>query len=178
MKKIFFILSVSLLTLVGCNDTITYSELQDREQENIKAYLDRNDIKVVKVMPKEGEWKENIYYKSESGLYFHLVSPGDSTLKVQKSSIISIRFILTKINKKNTVILRNWEPQDLLYPEQLKLSDLSYNPRFGIGIQEALGYMKNYQSEAIVIVESTLNVTNYKNTVTPVKYRLKITDIR
>ncbi len=178
MRKILFMLSTILFLFSGCNDRVSYSELQDREQNQIKDYFDRNDIEVVKVMPKTEEWKDNIYYKSESGLYFHLISVGDTTMQIKNNSIVSIRFILRKIDEQNKLLIRHWEPQDFLIPEKLKIKDLSYNPNFGIGIQEALGYMKNYQSEAIVIVESALNTTHYKNSVTPVKYRLKITAIK
>ncbi len=178
MRKSIFILSTILIIFSGCNDRVSYSELQDREKDKIRDYLDRNDIEVVKVMPKEAEWKENIYYKSESGLYFHLVSVGDATMQIKNNSIVSVRFILTKIDEKNTLLIRHWDPQDFLIPEEIKITDLSYNPNFGIGIQEALKYMKNYKSEAIVILESALNTNHYKNTVTPVKYRLKITAIK
>ncbi len=179
MKKKLFILTIVLLALYSCgSDTVSYSELQDKEQKNIKEYIKRNKIKIVKEMPQVDKWAENLYYKSESGLYFHLISKGDTTIQVKNNSIISIRFLLSKIDKNNTLLIRNWDPQDFSTPEKLKISDLSYNPSFGIGVQEALRYMKNKQSEAIIIVESALNTNSYKNSVTPVKYQLKITSIQ
>ncbi len=178
MRKLFLIISSVILGLVSCSDRVSYAELQEREQDNIQNFIDKNKIEVVRVMPKEDEWKENIYYKSETGLYYHLVQKGDKEIQATDNSIVSIRYVANKIDKYNKEILRNWDAQDFIYPEMIKIGDLSYNKGFGQGVNEALGYMKNYQSEAIILVESRLNTSSYKNSVTPVRYRLKITAIR
>ncbi len=178
MRKIFLIISVAILGFVSCSDRVSYAELQEREQDNIQNFIDKNNIEVVRVMPKEDEWKENIYYKSETGLYYHLVKKGDESIQAKDNSIVSIRFVANKIDKYNKEIIRNWDAQDFIYPETIKISDLSYNQGFGKGVNEALKYMKNYESEAIILVESALNTDSYKNSVTAVRYRLKITAIR
>ncbi len=166
MRKIFLIISVVTLGLVSCSDRVSYAELQEREQDNIQDFIDKNKIEIVRTMPKEDEWKENVYYKSKTGLYYHLVKKGDETIQAKDNSIVSVRFVANKIDKYNKEIIRNWDAQDFIYPEMIKISDLSYNRGFGQGVNEALKYMKNYESEAIILVESALNTDSYKNSVT------------
>src|ERR1035437_791999 len=86
MKRIsylFFLVLLTSLLASSCSNTKTYAQLLDDEQTLITSYIQRNNIQVVSTYPKDSIWKnkngQDIYYKSSSGLYFHMINPGDLT---------------------------------------------------------------------------------------------------
>lgn len=178
MKKTTLIFTLIAMTLigVGCKNEKSYSELQDLEQATIKAYIKRKNINVVTEMPTA--WNTNTYFKSSSGLYYHLIKKGNENIPFDEKSTISVRFILTKIDEKESLILRNWEPMDFIDPQQIRLLDASSSRIFGVGVHEAIKYMKYQGAEARIIVPADINTAEYKNTVTPVTYHLKITRVK
>lgn len=179
MKKttlLFAFIATMLISITGCKNEKSYSELQDLEQVNIKSYIKRKNINVVTDMPTQ--WQPSTYYKSSSGLYFHLIEEGNEAIQLNEKSNISVRFIVTKIDEKESLLLRNWEPMDFVDPLNVRLIDASSNNLFGIGVYEAIRYMKYQGAEARIIVPSEINTSEYKNTVTPVTYHLKITRIQ
>ncbi|MGC3979098.1 MAG: DUF4827 family protein [Paludibacteraceae bacterium] len=177
MKKISILLSFSLLLLgfFACSKTKTYSELQDEEQALIADYIKRHNITVVTTMPEIGKWKENQYYKSSSGLYYHLVSPGDytGTDTVKLKSTIAFRNREYTLDNPSDTIMNNWTTID--YPDPFSLI-YGYTTSY-VGIQEAMTYMKYYESQAKIIVPHNLSTSSYLQSVTPIAYDLRITAI-
>lgn len=178
MKKISIIFSLVLLFtgFYACSNTKTYSELQDEEQALINSYVKRNNIVVVTTKPEIGEWSENEYYKSSSGLYFHLVNPGDTTNKVDtvktKFRISYRRRLYTLTVPSDTI--SNWSTVDYAQPDVLIYGDYNTGTT---GLQEAVKYMKYLNSEAKIIVPHSISTSDYLNSVTPMGYDLKITAI-
>ncbi|VBB43385.1 conserved exported hypothetical protein [uncultured Paludibacter sp.] len=174
MRKISIILSFFLLIIVfyACSNTKTYSELQDEEQALIANYIQRNNITVVTTLPEPDKWNENQYYKSSSGLYFHLVNPGEYTTTdtVKLKSTIAFRYRLYTLNNPSDTVDNNWSTIDYPAPNIIVYGYTSSTA----GLQEAIKYMKYQNSEAKVIVPHNLNSSTYLQSVTPMAYDLKI----
>lgn len=183
MKKISILFSLILL-LVGfyaCSNTKTYSELQDEEQALIKDYIKRNNITVVTTMPKLGEWGDKVYYKSATGLYFHLISPKSvaDTINVSDDDKVKLKYKISYRFRNYSLslpsdTLSNWSTVDYAYPNVLIYGNSSSG---SVGLQEAVKYMRFLNSEAKVIIPHNISESGYLNSVTPRGYDLRITAI-
>lgn len=169
-----FILLLSFLT--SCRNDDSYSELQKKEENTIKAYIKRENIKVVTTLPTT--WDENTYYHSPSGLYFHLVDKGNEAKTINTASKTKIGFytIEYELDEKKTILSKKWESGDVPggNPISLIYGDTYYYTVYGMGIYEAIGLMKNKDSVAKIIVPSSLNTTSYSNVLKVVSYDVRI----
>lgn len=182
MKSKLTVLFTLLIVVfsTSCNKYKTYSQLQDEEQVVIENYIKSNNIQVVTTLPKSGEWGENVYYKSPSGLYFHLINEGVKTDSVRNNTQVGFRYIEKDINADNTIRRQNWEPRDSKEPITFIYGSSTASLMLGVGLQEAIGLMKYKHSEAMAIVPAGLNTSSYSDNryqLYPVTYRLKITSI-
>ena len=179
MKKIFIALfPIFLLTLfVACNNSKSYSELQDDEIITIQNYIKENNIQVVTSKPKDNEWSTNVYYKTPAGAYFHLVNAGDKTDSLTVNSTVGYRFIEYNLDEAKSIRVKNWEPRDYTNPMIFTYGSSASITSIGAATYEAIGLMKYKHSEAKIIVPAALNTSNFNQLVTPVSYDLKITVI-
>ena len=165
---------VSTLILTSCNDKNTYAEDLKAERVTIADYIKRNNIQVVSVIPTSKIWPENVYLKTTSGLYFHLVSEGDNSAdadSIEANDLIGVRYIQYTLTEKSDTIF-SWNTIDSPEPSTFNYKD--YSQAF-TAWHEAVSYMKYNESEAKIIVPSKLGEQTYLNSVTPLGYRLKIT---
>ena len=79
MKRILsvFVL-VSLLAAVvsSCDNSATYAAQLEDEMQSIKQYIADSSITVVNEVPTVVPWPDGVYYKTESGLYVHVLDTG------------------------------------------------------------------------------------------------------
>lgn len=186
MKKTTYILSILAIILAfsACKDETRYpnerySDLQKKEEKTIKEYIARNNIQIVEEIPET--WGTNTYYKTPSGLYFHLVEKGDENVSLSTSnkSIVYIWTIEHELDEQKTILSKKWEPADTFdgQPTKIRYGDSYYNTVYGSGLYEAIGLMKNKNSIAKIIVPSFLNTDKYGDISKAVGYELKITVI-
>ena len=177
MKQLSIFLFLSFLVVIistSCSSTKTFSQQLDDEQATINAYIKRNNINVLSTFPADKKWVkdgQDIYVKTGSGLYFHLVDQGDTLIK--KDSLVA----------KNTVIPRfkqyylttasdttsNWNTIDYPYPSEFVYLDMTQSCK---GFQEAVTYMKYNESQAKIIVPFLLGFDSTDSN--PYGYTLKI----
>lgn len=176
MKKISILLFsvLLLLTYMGCSDNKTYSELQNEEEIAIKEYIIKEKIHVIDTLPDPYKWGPNDYYKSTSGLYFHMVNPGDTSVSLVYNGKVAVRYKFFKLTDPDNIIFSNWNTVDYPNPEILTYGYIGSSG--SKGIQEALIYMAFHDSEAKIILPSNLNSSSstYSSNVIPVGYDLKI----
>lgn len=178
MTKIIrlFIIFALVFAFSSCKDKDPnferYSVLQKKEENAIKAYINRNNIKVVKEFPTV--WEPNIYYESYSGLYIHIEDEGDSTSSLNPSGItkVLIRTIEYELDEKNTIISSKMHPNEYPFPDSFNYGNPASAPN--IGIYEAVGIMKNEGSKAKIIVPSALNTDTYKDVLKAVRYDIHL----
>ncbi len=180
--KLTIILSLFILIFTtACDNRKSYSELQDEEQAVIQDYIQKNNYQVVNNEPKANEYGTNVFYKTPSGIYFHLINEGEMTDSVRNNITVGYRFIEYNLDAQNTVRLKNWEVRDFNDPVSFIYGTSNATTSLGLGLHEAIGLMKYKNSEAKVIVPAFLNTSSYSENIdklTPVIYHLKITVIK
>ena len=171
-----FLITLSLLISISCSNKKTYSELLDEQDATIQAYIQRNSFNVIKIttdtLPANALKGEKDYYLMPSGLYFHIVTEGDKSVKVASRTKVALRYrpytltspADTLANNSNTIA--STDPFTVTYGETSTFSV--------VGIHQAIGLMRYSGSEAKVIVPASLNTGTYSDQVIPVAYDLKI----
>lgn len=115
MKKIYSLLMIacSVLLLVSCNNTETYSDLKDAERSAINRYISTNGIKVISLSQFESQGEEtdtakNEYvYLDKSGVYMQIVRKGSGSLIKDRETLdILCRFSEYNI-KQDMLLIRN-----------------------------------------------------------------------
>ena len=175
MKRIsylFFLVFLTSLLSTSCTNTKTYSELLNDEQTLIGAYIKRNNINVLSSFPADKKWGPNDYVKTGSGLYFHLVDSGNTSIPdtLQLKNTVVDRYKKYTLNIASDTI-SNWNTIDFPYPDEFVYGDLTQSFK---GFQEAVTYMKRNDSEAKIIVPSIIGIQADMMSVTPYGYYLKI----
>ena len=176
MKKISLFLFLGfILSLVStsCSNTKTFAQQLDDEQALINAYIKRNNINVVTTMPTNNIWAKDgkdIYYKSTSGLYFHLVDSGSrvDTATLQLKGTVIPRYKQYYLTLTPDTI-SNWSTIDYPYPPEFVYGDMTQSSK---AFQEAVWYMRKNGSQAKLIVPFLLG--SDVNSSTPYAYILKI----
>lgn len=174
MTKNYYLLVLTLLTslvITSCSNNTTYADELKTEQSLIKNYIKREHINVMSKMPTT--WGPNDYVLTESGLYFHLDSIGDTAVTVEAGNTISPRYIQYTLGEPADTI-RKWTTVEFPYPDTFVYGDNANTTTSCTAFQEAVSYMKNNDSEAKLIVHSKIGFEANWSPATPIAYRLKI----
>ena len=94
MKKgALFIISLIIISFISssCNQSKSLQELIQEEQKAIDKFIIMNDFVILKNYPSNGVFKENEYYKTPDGLFFHVVDSGNGK-RVKAIDEVSVRF--------------------------------------------------------------------------------------
>jgi len=183
MKLFFklFLITVSFVALFSaCTDKVTYAEQLASEKSLISDFISRNNITVVETLPKLDKWPDNLYYKSPTGLYFHLTDKGDKYIEEGKlnpdslsvNDLIVFRYIkYTLGTKPDTATYLN--TADSPYPTKFNYYDFTQKQSCK-GWHEAVSYMKYHNAQAKIIVYSKLGFSTDQSAVIPYGYDVRI----
>jgi len=175
MKRISYLLLLVFLTSIiasSCTSGKTFAQQLDDEKALITAYIKRNNINVLSSFPADKKWGPNDYVKTGSGLYFHLVDSGNTSIPdtLQLKNTVVDRYKKYTLNIASDTI-SNWNTIDFPIPDEFVYGDLTQSFK---GFQEAVTYMKRNDSEAKIIVPSIIGIQADMMSVTPYGYYLKI----
>jgi len=94
MKKwasgVVFLMIVSCVSF-SCNQRKSLQELLQEERKAIDRYIVTNDLTILKDYPKDGVFKEKEYFRTNEGLFFHVVDSGNGT-RAQLLTDVAVRF--------------------------------------------------------------------------------------
>jgi hypothetical protein len=172
----FLVFIISLVTSSCGNNTKTFAQSLDEEQALINAYIKRNNINVLSSFPK-GKWGDNDYVKTSSGLYFHLVDSGNTAIKgdtIKLTNTVVPRFKQYALALNSDTIF-NWTTIDYAYSPDFSYGTTTESCK---AFHEAVSYMKRNDSQAKLIVPSSLGFSAEQNSVTPYGYTFKIKFLR
>lgn len=122
MRKIFSVAALFAVVLAisfsSCSNSLTYANQLADEKTAIKDYITKNNFKVVDTIPSVVPWPEDVYLKTASGLYVHVLDTGAFVNKsIETNTVISVRFVETDMNGvqgyKN--MYGTGDPVELLY---------------------------------------------------------------
>ena len=93
-KTVFFIVSFILLAFIpiSCDNSKTMQEYIREEKKAIERYIVSQGIEVLNEYPQDSIFKEKQYYKTNEGLYMHVVDAGNTSRRVQWANEVLIRF--------------------------------------------------------------------------------------
>lgn len=178
--KLLLLPLLGALLLTGCSNS-SYSSLLKEEKKAIENYIKREHIEITTTLPKDDEWRDNLYYQvpGYDYFYYHLVRRGDSiTVKPNGDSIHILPVATTE-----TIVMR-YKRYTLTYPSDTisywNTLDAAYPIEFqyitGNSVctawQIAVGYMEYNDSECKIICPSKLGEQESQSTVTAYGYHL------
>jgi len=183
MKRIsylFFLIFLASIFASSCSSTKTYAQLLNEEQDLIDGFIKRNNILVVSTFPTDTPWVKDgrdIYVLIKtSGLYFHLINPGDSSKVKDNPDTLVLKNKVVPRFKQYTLgvpsdTISNWSTIDYPFPATFVYGDLTMSCK---AFHEAAFYMKRNNSEAKLIVPSKIGFNADMMSVTPLGFDLKI----
>ncbi len=166
-NKLFFTFLFGLFLLsTSCDKTKTYAEMLKEEKDATNRFIDQNRFVVVEDFP-QGDFGQNVYYKTPEGLYMHIISKG-TEVNLKTGDYVYIRFKGRLLFKDETTSTNSGDyPWTFLYN-----NPYSYSGDYFIceGITIPLKYIGD-QGKVSLIIPSRLGAYNEKNYVLPVYYK-------
>lgn len=87
-----FILIAIMVTTASCKHRKMYADYLKDEAKAIDLFISKNNLTILNEFPKSGVFREKEFYKDPTGVYYHIISYGDTTSKLQLKETIYIRF--------------------------------------------------------------------------------------
>jgi hypothetical protein len=160
--------------LLSCDDKVSYASLAAKEKDQISNFIKQNNINVVKVIPKDSVWKSNVFFQTESGLYYHQVgsrSKLDTTIGIKYNNVFWPRYRELTLDNPQVEIGNHWTVTDDPNPKSFRLG---LNIDSIAAFHEAAELMKYNNAEALLIVPSKIGFQANKQSVKPYYYHIKL----
>lgn len=171
-------LLLSVAWVTSCDDTKSYAELLDEENEAVDKFLSTKTV--INSIPANNDFQvgENApYYKlDEDGyVYMQVLNAGDS-IKAKYDEVISFRYsrmnILTWAEGGDQTMTGNDNDPSLVLTFNFQNTTLSSTTQYGTGIQEPLKYL-GLNCHVNLIIKSKAGSTNDLAAVTPYLYNVR-----
>ena len=94
MKKwALSIVSIAVISCISfsCKQQKTLQELLQEERKAIDRFITMNDLVILKEYPNDGVFKEKEYFRTNEGLFFHVIDSGNGT-RAQLLDDVTVRF--------------------------------------------------------------------------------------
>lgn len=173
--KQYTIFGCLLLLLVGaisCNQN-SYSAKRAAEDKLIADFIQRQNINVIYEEPEDSAWGEKDYLKvpGYDDLYYHLITPGDTSYTVKQGDKILVRYLAYTLDEVADTA-RYMNTTERAYPNEfVYLIDYTNAP---IGWHVAVQYMQHSGAACKIICPSKQGTDTEKSSVTPYGYDLYI----
>lgn len=77
----------------SCDDSLTYAQQLSDEKEAIKDFIADSSFIIVDTVPTTVPWPTGVFYKTESGLYVHVIDTGIVVNEsIKTNTVITVRF--------------------------------------------------------------------------------------
>lgn len=176
MKKLTLILtgflcSVLPLWISSCDDSKTYAEQLEEEEEYIRLFMNKHEFVTTENIPDTVPWidanNRRLFYKTEDGLYIHVLDTGLSVGTIKKNTLVCVRYTEMSV-KGDSVTYSNmnssYDPVEINYGTVY--TGGSYTSSYYWGDCEAwhkgLDYVGDY-GHVMMIVPSDLGMPAYMN---------------
>ncbi|MDR1719940.1 MAG: DUF4827 domain-containing protein [Dysgonamonadaceae bacterium] len=93
-KTTVFLISFFAIMLAGisCNDQKTAQEMLDDEKKATSRFISSNGFVILSAYPEDGVFGEKEFYKTDDGLYIHVIDSGDGTRARYLKDAILVRY--------------------------------------------------------------------------------------
>lgn len=175
MKQQFCILALFAMlagTFYSCDDTKTYAEELADENASIKSFMNLRHYTVTNEIPTTVPWPDNVFYKTESGMYIHVLSTGTGVVDtIPYNRPICVRFQEYYMNDSTGYSNMNGSdsPYEILY------NNVNSSATYGdcLAWHEALDYVGYDGGHAYIIAPSKVGWSAYSSEVTAAFYDLR-----
>lgn len=116
---LFFLAAAMLIVSASCNKTKTYADYLKDESRAINRFISKNNITVLEEFPENGVFTANQFFRDPaSGVYYNIISYGDTTNRIKEGEEIYIRFSgLTYFMDNDTLKYNNENPNTSPFPQ-------------------------------------------------------------
>ena len=158
---------------VSCTDSNSYAAKSAKEKALIADFIKRNNINVLSSLPTDGTWKDNDYYLTPSGMYFHQVNGGSKgdTVTIKSKDLFWPIYIESSLDNPQQVAGNHWTVSEDPNPMSFQLDIDTLNM---LAFHIAARMMKYNDAEAIIIVPSKIGFKSSAGYAIPYHYRFKI----
>lgn len=156
-----------MVTLVACESTYNYSQLQKQEEKLIDDWLKREGITILDEFPEDSIFSESEMFHFPDGIYFQMFDKGESDTLRHGDEIV-LRYIQSTLDE-NPSVENYWTTQDRPIPHPITYGNTKYSCE---GWQKAFELMKRSGAHARIIVPSKIG--RYTSEVIPYLYEMKI----
>ncbi|MDR3339055.1 MAG: DUF4827 domain-containing protein [Candidatus Symbiothrix sp.] len=126
LRKNSFLIYMSAIVcfsylFVSCNDQKSRQELLREEKKAIERFIAANGLVILETYPKNGVFNEKEYFKTNEGVYIHVVDSGNGVRALPRQTI-TVRYDHSwdvKYAVQNDSLNGYYEPI-MLYPEEFK----------------------------------------------------------
>ena len=174
IKPIYLLLV--LFTVASCNnenEKIPYADQLKDHNKIIEKYIERENIVVLDAFPIDSVFAPNEYVKTDSELYFQLVSKGDKKNAIAPKDKVIMRYYKHDLTEYPDTVF-NLDTDDAPYPTEFQYGNYN-DSKACIAWHEAVSYMKYSGSEARIIVPSKIGFYEDQDpTLIPTGYFIRI----
>ena len=177
MKKgALVIISFMIISCMSfsCKQSKSLQELLQEEKKAIDRFITMNDFVILKTYPSDGVFKENEYYRTSDGLFFHVVDSGNGK-KVKLADDVSVRYGYFQYIKD--VVSGDTTTYNFLYYQPFSfvygLSATYQNPNTPVcqGWVIPLLYVGENAVVDMIVPSSLGSYNDYNTNIAPVFYR-------
>lgn len=169
---------ISALVATSCEDTKSYAELLDEENEAVDKFLETQTV--IESIPADNNFqvgKNAPYYKlDEDGyVYMQVLHKGDGGM-AKYNDVIFFRYsrmnILTWADGGDQIISGNDDNVSQAYSFNFQNTTLSSTTQYGTGIQEPLKYLE-LNCQVNLVIKSKAGTLSELTSVTPYLYNVR-----
>lgn len=166
MRVLRYILLLAIIALTACTDDGNYEELLDEEKSKIASYLSSRDAQIVSTCPTDVQWPDNLWYKTDKGVYIHLDSTGVDTVSISDGCEVILSFTKETLDGE---LVADYTKSPIRTYYGYVSSSYDYTSQ---GMYQALTVMKHHLAYARVIIPSKQASSVDMNYVIPYLYTI------
>jgi len=176
MKQRFFLFALfAILTgaFLSCDSTATYAELLSDEKSSIQSFMVLRGYTVTNTIPTTVPWPDSVFYKTESGMYIHVIDSGTTVVKdLPDYRSILVRYVEYDMNDtlSNQNMYSAGGPIELFYNKVSTSTEVIDCKAW----HEALDYVGDY-GHVYIIAPAEIGWSAYSTAVTAHFYDLRYT---
>ena len=162
MKQRFYIFALFAIlagALYSCSDSETYAEQLAAEKASISAFMKSRGYTVTPTIPDEVPWPDSVFYKTESGLYIHVIDTGTNVIDtIPYNRPITVRYL--EINMDGDTTYTNMYSSN--NPMEINYDNVCSATTYGdcLAWHEVLDYVGN-NGHAFIIASADLGMSYY-----------------
>jgi len=170
---LFALLAMLTGAFLSCDSTATYAELLSDEKSSIKSFMQLRGYTVTNTIPTTVPWPDSVFYKTESGMYIHVIDTGTTVIDtIPDYRPIIVRYVEYDMNDSlgyNNMYSAG-ETCEILYNKVS--SSATYEDC--VAWHEALDFVGDY-GHVYIIAPAEIGWSAYSDAVTAHFYELRYT---